>query len=143
MRWMIWPRQYGKSYQVGRWFSEDPANRVILTENEALARLRRQELQDDIPQGFTAATWRRHLKERVVSFRTWHNSRRGADPFNGEIAVDGLEYMLPRIFGGNVTVATGAGVNDEPDRDRAQLADTYHEQMARKFGMSIEELQRS
>lgn len=143
MRWMVWPRQYGKTYQVTRWFAEDPRNRVILTENAALAAQRRRELEDSIPDGFTPQAWRKHLRMHVLSFRSWlsqHDSRR--KPFPGEIAVDGLEYILPYLLRGNVTVAAGAGVNDTPDPVAAQRARAFHEEMARLLGMTAEEFTR-
>jgi len=70
MKWLIWPRQYGKTYEVCQWFLEDPVQRVIITSNEGLARLRRRALDNEAPTAFYLQ-WQKILKTHIVSFRAW------------------------------------------------------------------------
>jgi hypothetical protein len=131
MRWMIWPRQYGKTYQTGLWWLEDPQNRVILTENEKLAQLRREELggrlyelHPEIPAQSL------FMRQRIMSFRTWMAGvalgvaiRRG----NFEVAVDGADTILAELLlGASIQVITGVGRNDEPDPGIAAQVDAFN-----------------
>lgn len=40
MKWKIWPRQYGKTYELSKWWLEDPEHRVILVESTVMAKER-------------------------------------------------------------------------------------------------------
>lgn len=133
MRWMIWPRQYGKTYQVTKWIVEDLENRVILTSNESLARLRRRELEEEFASlnlpSLILAEYRKLLKTHIVSFRSWQKMR-GVFPPTIEIAIDGIDDIAEQLFGGNVQIITGAGHNEKPDKEQAGKAAAFHQKWA-------------
>jgi hypothetical protein len=133
MKWMIWHRQYGKTYQVCQWFLEDPRNRVIITSNENLARIRRRDLESE-QTGIFHAHWKRILKSHIVSFRSWQNMR-GVFPPTIEIAIDGIDDMVSYLFHGDVKIITGAGVNERPDPGRAAKADDFHNWTIKHLGV--------
>lgn len=141
MRWMIWPRQYGKTYTVQQWWLEDPGNRVILTENEELARLRRRDLADKLKSAYPGlfdTEIERLVKNRVMSYRSWPNLR-GTTLFRSQVAVDGAENILRSLLGGvcDVQVITGAGRNEEPDPDQVARVKPFHDR-ARAMGIDPE-----
>lgn len=131
MRWMVWPRQYGKSYEIGKWWLEDPQNRVIVTANEEIARIRRRELEDkllDFYSGLFAVEITKLLKRNIMSYRSWQNMR-GVNGSNIQVAIDDLDYILQSVFGtggASVVLAAGSGINDEPDPERKQMVDDFN-----------------
>lgn len=124
VKWMIWHRQYGKTYEVEQWFLEDPRNRVIITANEQLARIRRRDLETKQTEVFRAH-WVKILKSHIVSFRTWQNMR-GVFPPTIQMAIDGIDDMVGEIFRADVRVITGVGVNEKPNVAIATIADAQH-----------------
>jgi hypothetical protein len=124
MKWMIWQRQYGKTYEVCQWFLEDPRNRVIVTANERLARIRRRDLETEQTEVFRAH-WIKILKSHIVSFRTWQNMRE-VFPSTIQVAIDGIDDMVNEIFHGDVQVITGVGKNELPNPAISYLADEQH-----------------
>jgi hypothetical protein len=119
MRWIIWPRQYGKTYRVKKWWLEDPANRAIVTMNEALARVRRSELADELMQAYPGYSLRevdRAVKAGVMSWRSWENRRLSRPP--KQVALDDCAKEILRRFVGPVhelVIISDAGRNEEPD----------------------------
>jgi hypothetical protein len=121
---MIWPRQYGKTYEVEQWFLEDPRNRVIITANEQLARIRRRDLETEQTEVFRAH-WKQILKSHIISFRTWQNMR-GVFPPTIQVAIDGIDDMVSEIFHADVKIITGVGANETPNPAISYFADENH-----------------
>lgn len=137
MRWMIWPRQYGKTTKIQEWWMEDPANRVIVTGNEELARIRRRDLLADFTSRLGGEYFSREfdklLKKRVISYRSYQGMRGVFGP-NDQIALDDLDYILSSIFG-NVVLAAGVGELIEPDPVHAAKVAAFHQTMFDKYGV--------
>lgn len=140
MRWMIWPRQYGKTYKLQEWWLEDPQNRVIVTGTEELARIRRRDLADKLGSaypGLFAQEIDRLLKRHVVSYRSY-TGMRGVFNTDTKVALDDLDYILTSIFSvGGPTVVLAAGVGEliEPDPVRAAKVAEFHKTMFDKYGV--------
>lgn len=121
IRWMLWGRQYGKTYQVIKWFLEDPEHRVIVTSNAVLAEDTRRQLQDKYPHDPSRArtrakaeAWRELLESSVLPYND-DTARRLRDGRKVEVAVDNLELILYRMFGGNeVRLVTATGASERP-----------------------------
>lgn len=120
IRWMLWGRQYGKTYQVIKWFLEDPEHRVIVTSNAIMVDdlLRRVTAVQsvapwDADQDSPAARkyWQDFLKKSIIRYTT-------ADQLIGrkvDVAVDNLDMILHTMFAGNeVRMVTATGVNESP-----------------------------
>lgn len=120
MRWLLWGRQYGKTYQTIKWFLEDPESRVIIQANEEMAaftrdRILRHHLPQDI-DGEERQQLRELLKRQVVSVHAW---QRGRGQHHGRsikptVAVDNLEHVLPALLGTEVGMVTATGVSEQP-----------------------------
>lgn len=98
MKFVIRPRQGGKTYESVEWLREDPGHRVIITANEQMAR--------DLRQTYG-------LTDKQVttcdSIRTTGRGRRAV-----QYAVDNLDIILPYLLhaGPNpVSVVTATGEN--------------------------------
>lgn len=132
MRWMIWPRQYGKTYKLQEWWLEDPQNRVIVTGTEELARIRRRDLADKLGSvypGLFAQEIDKLLKKRVVSYRSFQ-SMRGAFSVSDKVALDDVDYILHSIFsvgGPTVVLVAGVGTHENPDPVIAAQSDKFWE----------------
>jgi hypothetical protein len=124
MKYLIWKRQYGKTYEVCQWFLEDPRNRAIITANERLARIRRRDLEWKQSEVFRDH-WLKLLKTHIVSFRTWENMR-SVHPPTIQIAIDGIDDMVHELFHGDVRIITGVGTNSQPNVSIAAIADEHH-----------------
>lgn len=133
MNYLIWPRQYGKTYKVCQWFLEDPGNRIIVTENEQLARIRRRDLESE-QTGIFHAHWKRILKSHIVSFRTWGNMR-DVFPPTIQVAIDGIDTIINQLVYGDVQIITGAGVNEKPDPAIARQAEREYEWAVNHLGL--------
>jgi hypothetical protein len=137
IRWLVWPRQYGKTYQVSQWWLDDPAGRVILTETASLADMRKHELLPllrERRQDLDLIECRRLLREHVMHVRGWvagngHALLR-AERRRLKIAVDGAENVLAALLGADIAVITGAGRNEEPDPGLAARAAEVHARWA-------------
>lgn len=118
IRWMLWGRQYGKTYQVIKWFLEDPYTRVIVTSNAVMAGNLRRQLQGKYPHGkfrltTDAEAWDELLEKNVVAWSdaTQHKLKER----HVEVAVDNLDMILHTMCGGNeVRMVTATGVNESP-----------------------------
>jgi hypothetical protein len=114
MRWMIWGRQWGKSYQTVQWLKEDPDNRVIVTADESMADglRRRYSLRED--QVFGAGRWihqHRHLLRKTI-------------------AIDNAEQTLPALLNVRVGLVNASGVNEQPVGLRVDEDQAKHEARA-------------
>lgn len=137
MKWKIWPRQYGKTYQLSGWWVNDPANRVLLCGNEKLAHMRRDEVLPLLREAYPGSTdrdLRTLTKNRIYSFRTWRNSTVPSDQLKCEVAIDDLEVVLGALFKGKVVYAAGAGQNDIPDPRIADMVDEFNKEVYEKYG---------
>jgi hypothetical protein len=139
MKWKIWPRQYGKTHQLRDWWLEDPGNRIILCGSEVLAQNTRRHLipllEDQYP-GNTDAENRRLAKWRVMSYRTWLNGFcQDRHARNCQVAVDDLDFILPKLLKAHVVYAAGVGTNDIPDPLQASDVDEFHRQTQEQFGV--------
>jgi len=123
IRWMLWGRQWGKSYQTLEWFKGDPVHRVIITPNLVQAEQLRRELANYYPHGpdDAAAEWHELLETNVVSLTQWsqegdHHARytRDWERFYPEVAIDNLDMMLKGLVGADVSLVTASGGNDTP-----------------------------
>lgn len=137
---MIWPRQYGKSYQLRQWWVQDPANRVILTENTLYAQVCRDECRKLLAEEYPGNAERINrllVNNRIFAWRTWLGPTlpRTGDLRQCEVAIDGLEAILSVLFKGKVKIATGAGKNEVPDFQHANGVDEFHRQMREKLGV--------
>ncbi len=154
MKWKIWPRQYGKSHALLDWWAEDPGHRVILCENEELARIRRRDYESrynqcGCPCGHPGGSWcdvcrwvhaRWHnllARKRIVSYRTWINSFGGWGSADDQIAIDGLDNMLDELFRtagrGHVAVVAALGRNDEPNPEIKVQVEAFQAKHAHMF----------
>ena len=133
MRWIVWPRQYGKTYQIEQWWLENPQNRAIVTFNEQAARdirLRLEAALRTVYHGpFTTVLSRLIadlVKERVMSWRSWESTRGESWRIKAEVAVDEAGAVLQSVLNANVTVIAGSGKNDEPDHERAAQVSAFN-----------------
>lgn len=115
IRWMLWGRQYGKTYQVIKWFMESPETRVIVTSNAVMADNLRRQLLGKLPYGddflATGDDWEALLEKNVIKYGQ-HDQLKGRKV---EVAVDDLDMILHQVFGGNeVRMVTATGVNESP-----------------------------
>jgi hypothetical protein len=119
--WYIWPRQYGKTHEVRKWWVQDPANRIIVTATDLAASVIRRDLNQQLYQAYPAVTAlevNRLLKTRVLSWRQWENGNRGAGLHKCEVALDDCVKDILRGFvgpGHTLAVISDAGQNQEPD----------------------------
>ena len=70
MKFLIWPRQYGKSYRLMQWWTEDPAHRVILVENTNVAKQRQADLLPMLQEAYPENTHRENrllLRNRIYA----------------------------------------------------------------------------
>jgi len=139
MKWKIWPRQYGKTHQLREWWLEDPANRVILAGSEAIAANSRHNLEwklGEMYPGNTVAENRRLLRTRIISYRTWLNGAY-TDRYlkDCQVAVDDLDFILPKLLKAHVVYAAGAGSNDIPDPVHASDVAEFHKRTREEFGV--------
>ncbi|HEX5962498.1 MAG TPA: hypothetical protein VFY42_02135 [Gemmatimonadales bacterium] len=138
IRWLVWPRQYGKTHRLREWWLEDPEGRVILTDNDKVADNSRQLLAEALRDRYPARPDYRlqvFLRSRVMSFRAWLNLlERCPGDARREllVAVDGAEHVLRELLKApNIGAITGAGRNEEPDSEVAAWAAAHHERWAR------------
>jgi hypothetical protein len=121
MRWMLWGRQYGKTYQTIQWFLEEPTKRVIVCGTEAMAADIRRSLRQKIPHGplvpetgliMGAGEWSRLLDKYIMNAASASGRLSGV---RKQVAVDNLEFVLPQLLGNNkVELVTATGVNEMP-----------------------------
>lgn len=138
MKWMIWPRQYGKTYQLTQWWVDNPANRVLLCGNEKLAQMRRDEVLPLLRETYPKSTdrdLRMLTKNRIYSFRTWRNSAPTCDQLKCQVAIDDLEVVLDALFKGKVVYAAGAGSNDTPEPAIADMVDEFNREVYERYGL--------
>jgi hypothetical protein len=139
MKWKVWPRQYGKTHQLREWWVEDPANRIILCGTELIAQNTRHHLMDLLADKFPGNTYeesRRLTKYRVMSYRTWLNGFcQDRDAKKCEVAVDDLDFILPKLLKAHVVYACGSGSNDVPDPVHASDIEEFHRQARDKYGV--------
>lgn len=127
-KWMIWPRQYGKTYQIRKWWLEDPQNRAIVTLNEQSARNLRHDLKEELTRrsgGLFSAETDRVLRQRVMSWRSWDNCRGESWRSGCEVAVDEAGHVLASILLADVRVVAGTGNNEEPDPVQAHQVQEF------------------
>lgn len=137
MKWKIWPRQYGKTFELTKWWLEDPEHRVILCESRDLAQLRHADLKYQLQDARPDNTYHQNrvlLVEHIISWRTWRNSTRTNAEKKMDVAIDGLEAILPHLFRGNIVYATGAGTNDIPDPTHEAYVAEIHRGWREKYG---------
>jgi hypothetical protein len=131
---MVWPRQYGKTYQIEQWWLENPQNRAIVTSNEQDAREIRHRLTGKLMCASSTfaemfeVELKKLLEQRVMSWRSWGNIRGERWVTTAEVAVDETGAVLQGLLHANVTIVAGAGKNDEPDPERAAQVRNFHEQ---------------
>lgn len=129
---MVWPRQYGKTYQIEQWWLENPRNRAIVTANEGTAREIRHRLTDKLMLGSATFTelfeveLKKLLEQRVMSWRSWNNTRGEAWTFPAEVAVDEVGALLQSMLNARVAIIAGSGKNDEPDHERAAQISAFN-----------------
>ncbi len=95
MKFVIRPRQGGKTHETVQWLREDPGHRVIITATAEMARDLRQRYELTEKQVMT-----------VSSVRTFGRGRRA------EYALDNLDIILPQLLGTGpnpVMVVTATG----------------------------------
>lgn len=143
MRWMLWGRQQGKTYQTIKWFMEDPEHRIIITADEQMADVVRRMIMEQVPyedrrMPEDARRWKKLLERQVVGAVTWlRKSKELTYTFaHGEmkrpqVAIDNLELTLPALLNANVTVVTATGVNESPiglvvDPRRAEIQEWWN-----------------
>lgn len=139
MKWMIWPRQYGKTYQLSQWWVDDPVNRVLLCGNEKLAQMRRYEvlpLLKEVYPGSLNSDLRALTRNRIYSFRTWLGPTLPRDGAvrKCEVAIDDLDVVLDTLFKGKVVYAAGVGQNDIPDPRVADMVEAFNREVCEKYG---------
>jgi hypothetical protein len=133
VRWLIWPRLYGKSHRVVEWWLEKPGTRVIVTANETLARHRRREITEQHPE------LRQQAHARIMSWRSWSRAGRGMP--KSQVALDDCVKMILQQFTGPVhelAVISDAGRVEEPDPVMKARAEAFHEQMRLQYGVEEE-----
>lgn len=121
MRWLIWPRQYGKTERVIEWWLECPENRVIVTHDEETARHHRRRAEalatdrTDIPHTFS-----QDLRNNIMSHRSWGSAQRGRT--GKQVAFDDcVKVILSSVAGtGNeLAIISDSGRVEEPDSQHA------------------------
>lgn len=139
MKWKIWPRQYGKTHQLREWWLEDPANRVILCGNRNLAINSHHYLEPMLAEAYPGNTHqenRRLLRTRIISYQTWLNGARyERELVKCQVAVDDLDYILPKLLKANISYGAGCGSNDIPDPQQANDVAEFHRRTQEKFGV--------
>lgn len=148
MRWLIWPRQYGKTHRVIEWWLEDPAKRIIVTHSESTARNHRHRAEKeawDKPRyaqawNYAYSPWGREfqkvLKDNIMSWRSWENSRQGRGRPACEVAIDDCVKAVLRKFVGpihNLAIISDAGRVEEPDVRIASEAEHFNTRIAVKY----------
>lgn len=144
MRWYIWPRQYGKTYRVMQWWLEDPTNRVVLMQNEDMARHHRREMRAKHPE---LSAWPDSmLKEHIMSYRSWQNRlKKPGRRESFEVALDDCvksilrEYVSPAGTDHDLKIISDAGVAEKPDSGIAAKAAEMHEEMRERYGDMLPE----
>ncbi len=129
MRWKIWGRQAGKSYDIMQWWLESPEKRFILCGSANLVRAR----QDDVWRAYDEQVRRgwnvllrpaakKLIEDHILSVSQWKGKCGPGYCANAswEFAVDDAELTISQLVGANVEIVAGCGVNDKPDP--AQLA---------------------
>lgn len=144
MKWKIWPRQYGKTYQLQEWWLGDPAHRVILCGNRNLAQIRRHDLELRLPEvypGTTKAEARSLTRNRIMSYRTWLGPTlpKKGDLRDCAVAVDDLDLVLPELLKAKVAYAAGMGTNDSPDFEIAHQVEVANAWVRSIFGDLVDE----
>lgn len=137
VKWKIYPRQYGKTYELKKWWLEDPENRVILVESTVMAKERHYELKEALAEVRPDNTFHQNrvlLQTHIVSWRTWRNNARTSAEKKMEVAIDGLDYILPALFKGtNIVYAAGAGTNDIPDPTHEAYVAEFHRRWREQY----------
>jgi hypothetical protein len=144
IRWLIWPRQYGKSYEIESWWLEDPEHRVILCTDTVSASYRisvltkRLQGRDHVPglrvtKGF--------MESRVMSWRTWVHKQdkpgyRSQDEW--EVAIDEVGPLLAELLKTDIRIIAGVGRVEEPDPERKAMVDDFHAKHAHMFPPGID-----
>lgn len=139
MKWKIWPRQYGKTHQLREWWLEDPEHRVILCESDAVAQYHGRVLVERLYELDMATPISEHRKlvhYRIMSYKTWLNGTR-VHPHKAkfQVAVDGLDAILPDLIKANVVYAAGVGTNDVPDPAHASEVEHNNQRFREMYGV--------
>ena len=114
LRWLIWPRQHGKTFEVIKWWLEDPENRVIVTASEQLAQYKREEIQSEADK-YRPKFSQQFLKGHIVPYSTWASAQRGRAP--AEVALDDCVKAILREFAGRqntLAIISDAGTVESP-----------------------------
>lgn len=121
MRWLIWPRQYGKTERVLEWWIECPENRVIVTHNEETARHHRRRAQALATDRLDIQhTFGQDLRNNILSWRSWENAQRGRT--NMQVAFDDcVKTLLQKAagLGNELAIISDSGRVEEPDSQHA------------------------
>lgn len=130
LRWLIWPRQHGKTFEVIKWWLEDPENRVIVTASESLAQYKRKEIHDR-RKAFRPPTFSwQFLKDHIVPYSTWASAPPGRAPV--EVALDDCVKAILREFAGRqntLAIISDAGTVESPDPAQLERIKPYLDQM--------------
>jgi hypothetical protein len=97
VKFVIRPRQGGKTHEAVRWLREDPGRRVIITATQDMA-----------------ADLRRRYELTASQVTTTDTVRSAGRGRHAEYAVDNLDLILPHLLGTGanpVTVITATGEN--------------------------------
>lgn len=140
MRWMIWPRQYGKTDRVKQWWLDNPCDRVIVTADEQLARHYRRDLMPQLAERYYEDRWTySFLKTRVMSWRSWQTFR---DSHYGQqffqVALDDCVKAILRDFVGReheLVIISDCGRSEELPAEIVSRADKFHAEMHAKYGI--------
>jgi hypothetical protein len=149
MRWMIWPRQYGKTHQILKWWAEDPENRVVLCQNEEIARHHRRTALETIVGTFpnrwvpdnplhVSSAFIQFTRANIMSYRSWRNASRGRT--SQQIALDGDTLVIRALEDTfchgthELAIIAEAGRNEEPDPCIENQASIRHEEIRQQYG---------
>jgi hypothetical protein len=135
VKWKIWGRQQGKSYDIMQWWLEAPEKRFILCGSASLARVRQDDAKREYDDLVQKGWWTlgrpeamKLIRSRILSVSQWQ-----ARPAPGYVnpdwkfAVDDADLTISQLVGGNVEIVGGCGQNDTPAPEQMAKLEAFYE----------------
>lgn len=97
IKWLLWPRQAGKTYRTAEWVKADPKRTVLCHDRDSANRMHRQ---FGVPEDQIITPW------DIGNGNVW---RKPTSTGRAELAIDNLELILDYLVGPNVDVKLVTG----------------------------------
>lgn len=147
LRWMVWPRHFGKTHRLLSWWLEGPERRVIITLDEHAAGEYRHRAEALLLTGehragavpvLTAARWKELEQRNIMGVTRWVNGHPNEAHAGKAVAFDELSVIIGKLarLPRDARAAWIASAGENEPYPRGLRMDPAYEKDLRKHGLT-------